>query len=116
MIDDPRDQPEPDGFALVIPFVICQSQGGPHEDRAFVAGYECGRFDHSLAAIAAVGGDRLTQTVRTDSVRQLELIAMHHGFYFGMIEHSNELPEWTTVTVVRSGGSAPRWPEGEKRS
>lgn len=98
MINDPQDQP--DGMALVMPFVICQSKGGPFEDDAFVAGYECGGFDKALGAIAAVGGDGLSFTAHTSSLPQLELIAMHHGFLLE-VDEFDDLPEWSLVTAER---------------
>jgi hypothetical protein len=35
---DPLDEPEPGTtWGLVVPFVVCQSQGGPYDDDAFVS-------------------------------------------------------------------------------
>lgn len=68
-----------------------------------------GEIDRALTAIAAVGADRLTMTVRTALVRQLELIAMHRGFpYVEAAEVAENLeraipamPEWSTITFSR---------------
>lgn len=72
---------EPEGYGLIMPFVVCRSKDGPYEDDSFVAGYQAGRADSALAAIAAVEGDGLTLTTYPDLVPQLELIAMRHGFH-----------------------------------
>ena len=88
------DQP-PAEYDLVIPFVACQSQGGPHEDDAFVAGYQAGRIDHALAVLVTVGGREMRATVRSDLVRQLDLIAMHHGF---TVESEACAEGWTFAT------------------
>ncbi len=80
MTDD-LDRPEPEqGYGLVMPFVVCASQGGPYEDGAFVAGYQAGRLDSAMAAIAAVQGDGMSTTIYRALVPQLDLLAMHHGF------------------------------------
>ena len=77
---DPMDQPEDEGMSLVFPFVVCQSNGGPYDDDAFTAGYQCGQIDRSLAAAAAVGATSMTCTVYTTLIKQLELVAMNRGF------------------------------------
>lgn len=41
------DEHEAD-FGLVMPFVVVVSHGGPYEDAAFAAGWECGRIDEAL--------------------------------------------------------------------
>lgn len=94
--------PDPSAaYGLVIPFVACASQGGPYDDDAFAAGYQAGRIDHALAALVAVGGTELAATVRTDLVRQLDLIAMHHGFK-AETEPYVDANEWSFVTFRRS--------------
>lgn len=89
-----QDQPEQDGYSLVIPFIVCTSQGGPYDDDAFVAGFQAGQIWRSLAAIAAVEGTGFDAMVRTELLPQLELIAMHHGFPH--IEVEKHEGDWTT--------------------
>lgn len=91
-----------EAMELVMPFVVTTSHGGPYEDVAFVAGYEAGRMDARLAAVAAAEGHSLTATVHTGLLPQLDLIAMRHGFTVES-EASEEWPMWTTWTAVRSG-------------
>ena len=97
MNDDELDRPEEDGYSLVIPFVACHSQGGPYDDQSFVAGYQAGQLARSLAAAAVVGATEVKATVNSDLVKQLDLIAMHHGF-IAVAEASDEAPTWTFVT------------------
>lgn len=36
---------EPDEYALVMPFTVVASVGGPYDDDAFAAGFTAGRID-----------------------------------------------------------------------
>lgn len=96
---DPLDQPEDDGMELALPFILCKSAGGPYDDDAFTAGYECGLIDKDLTVAAAIGQATLTRTVRTVSVPQLDLIAMHHSFT-AEATADDEVPEWSRVTFT----------------
>ncbi|MEV5629163.1 hypothetical protein [Micromonospora tulbaghiae] len=97
---DPMDQPQTEGMELAFPFVACQSHGGPYADDPFVAGYQAGRIDTALAAVAAVGATTATYTVLTTLVPQLDLIAMHHGFTTVGAERHAEALEWSLVTFA----------------
>lgn len=101
-LPDPMDQPEDEGMELAVPFIVCQSQGGPYEDESFVAGYQAGRIDMALAAAASVGAKSATYTVMTTLVKQLELIGMHRGFPNVTAEQPEEAPEWSFVTFSAS--------------
>lgn len=87
-------------YALVMPFVVCQSHGGPYEDQAFVAGYQAGQIDRALRAAAAIGATQLRATVYAALVPQLELIGMNHGFPSMTAENSDGTPEWSLVTFA----------------
>lgn len=41
------EEPE---LSLVMPFVVCTSEGGPYEDESFVAGWDLGTLDARLDA------------------------------------------------------------------
>lgn len=60
---------------LVMPFVVCESVGGPYADEAFVAGYWCGHYDALMERGEAPGN-----YVPAGIVPQLDLVAMRHGF------------------------------------
>lgn len=82
-------------FGLVMPFVVCQSQGGPYEDQAFVAGYELGLLSARLEAQPPF----LRLPLRTDSMKQVDLIAMRHGY--SLTAHVCPMPEWTDCELLR---------------
>lgn len=96
------DQPEDDEpeYELVYPFVACQSQGGPYEDQAFVAGVQLGKLTQSLEIASTLGVERLTtRTIYTSLVPQVELAGMAYGFPFMSAEEcGDEAPEWSYVT------------------
>lgn len=104
-MSDPMDQPEDDGFELAVPFIVCQSQGGPYEDEAFVAGFQAGEVDRALVTAAAAGATEVKATVLSTLVRQLELVGMHRGFPVMRSEVSDEVPEWSLVTFRVSAES-----------
>lgn len=66
-------------FGLVMPFVVCRSNGGPYEDQAFVSGWRCGEIDRTLRNMDGVNA-RATFVVMAEELPQLDLIAMHRGF------------------------------------
>lgn len=85
-------------FELVMPFVAVASVGGPYDDDAYVAGYEMGQLDVTLATVDP-RQVRLPQVFRTPNVRQVDLIAMKHGWKAIEVEHSEG--DWTTCLLVR---------------
>lgn len=89
--------PEPE-FSLVMPFVVCASNGGPYEDVAFVAGYECGMVEAALQTAPATE----RRTVRSANLPQLDLIAMRLGFVMAITPWKND-PEWSLVTFTKVG-------------
>lgn len=84
------------GYGLVMPFVVCQSAGGPYDDDAFVAGYECGRLEMVLAQ----GPESVELPVHTASVPQVDLIAMKQG-YAMTAERWEDGEEWTSVSLTK---------------
>lgn len=78
---------------LVVPFVVVKSAGGPYDDDAYVAGYECA-FAHQLIANDAeviYSGF----VVHTANLPQIDLLAMHHGYT--MHAADTEDPSWSVV-------------------
>lgn len=91
--------PEEHGMELAVPFIVCQSKGGPYEDAAFVAGFQCGEIDRALLAGAAVGAQTVRfPIVHSGIVKQLELHAMNRGYPYVTATRSDEWPEWSDVT------------------
>ncbi len=112
MNDNPADQqPEEEDYVLAVPFIVTASRGAAYDDAAFVAGYQCGDINRALHAAAALNPPTqfLTFTVRTDLVRQLELIAMNAGFptmtvetpATGWREYPATWREWSLATFSR---------------
>lgn len=92
-------------YGLVMPFVVCQSKGGPYDDDAYVAGYEAGHLDAILrydAVLRAQGflpqpppGDA---PFHAENRPQLDLIAMRHGW---SVEFSDSVEGWVYATFRR---------------
>lgn len=97
----PDETPEP-SFDLVMPFVTVASKGGPHDDDAYVAGYEMGHLD----AILSTGLPIFETTIHAVNTGQADLIAMKHRYQCRQ-EPSDEVPEWTYATFTRTSEHTP---------
>lgn len=64
------------GYDLVMPFLPVQSNGGPHDDAAYVAGYEMGLLDAQLGRTEFDQG----RAIHGENREQADLIAMRHGY------------------------------------
>jgi hypothetical protein len=95
---DPADEPENEGYELVVPFVVCTSVGGPFDDDAFVAGFQAGQVDQALKMAATANVTEVRFTVNSALVKQLELIGMNHGFHHIVAEEPKDAPSWSFVT------------------
>lgn len=95
---EPVDQPEAEGYELVMPFVACASAGGPFDDEAFVAGYQAGQVDQALAAAKVANASEVAFCVSSKLARQLELIGMKNDFPVMRVELSDETPDWANFT------------------
>ena len=73
-----NDVPDETTYSLVMPFVVCQSNGGPFEDRSFVAGFRLGSINEQLRT-APRHSTTFRYVVEPDDVPQLDLIAMQCG-------------------------------------
>jgi hypothetical protein len=102
-VSEPTDyQPndDGDGMELVMPFVVCQSKGGPYDDSAFAAGWQAGAIDQALQVAAS--GPAVTlryPMVHAALVPQLELIGMKHGW--PKFEAVSTADGWCEVTFTR---------------
>lgn len=90
--------PDEPTYGLVMPFVVCASKGGPYDDEAFVAGAEYGQL-HSLLALSPPSHEAY---VRSKSVPQLDLLAMHFGYTFTAEPWDEHPDEWTKVAFTRT--------------
>lgn len=88
--DRPEDHP-----SLILPFVAVVSEGGQYDDHGFTAGHQVGIIDGQLGSrlVAAT-----TYLIYRDLVKQVDLIAMRHGY---SCEVLNEDEEWVQVGFTR---------------
>lgn len=86
-----------DEFSLMMPFVVVESNGGPYDDAAFVAGYQCGLVDAKLAAASAVGANHLVEVCYADLRGQIDLVAMRHGYTVDVVDEDEE---WSTYSFL----------------
>ena len=61
----------------VMPFVAVTSQGGPFDDQAFTAGFQCGQLWQLLHVERP---EAVSLSVYRDLERQVDLIAMAAGY------------------------------------
>lgn len=78
-----------DDYALVYPFVVCKSNGGPYDDDSFVAGARFAQIDAELQLAHMLAHDH-SATVEPALVPQLELLAMHRGYTLRIEEFDGE--------------------------
>jgi hypothetical protein len=91
---------EPDHWGLVMPFVVCASQGGTYEDQAFVAGWRLGQLDLELDS-AVKTNKIVSATVRPMDLPQVDLIAMRYGYLATNTPWEEAPDEWVYVTFER---------------
>lgn len=88
-----------DTHSLVMPFITCASNGGPHDDDAYIAGFEMGYLDASLSSAKALGVLVAESMIHAVNRAQADLIAMKHGYStrFTAVEDTTE---WLHVTLA----------------
>ncbi|WP_280320074.1 hypothetical protein [Nocardia wallacei] len=99
MSHEPED-PQPT-HRLVMPFVTVSSNGGPHDDDSYVAGFEMGHLDADLLAAAGVIA-RVEGAIQTVNRPQADLIAMHRGWTATFTD--TEVEGWTHAVFERAEG------------
>jgi hypothetical protein len=87
---------EEPAYELVMPFITVQSKGGPHEDDAYVSGYQMGQLDAILTIPYVQEHNTVTHT---ENVKQADLIGLKHGFSMEIVSEDDT---WTTLKFVRS--------------
>jgi hypothetical protein len=110
-MDDRERGEHGEPMELVVPFVVCRSQGGPFEDEAFVAGFQAGALDATLKAAAGLEASRVAPgfPVRTALLPLVELLAMSRGFPSVVVREVGGGPgygallEWSMVTFLAPG-------------
>lgn len=85
-------------YELVMPFKTVQSEGGPHEDNAYAAGWMMGSLDQKLKL-----GEREMQltVIQKENWPQLDLILMKHGYTFRILEKDPDLfTDWDEILLI----------------
>jgi len=85
--------PDPE-FSLVMPFVVCETNGGPYDDAGFVAGCYFGLVQERVERVGWFEG-----YVPTPLVPQLDLLAMHHSLTFRSEEWAEHPADWSYVNI-----------------
>lgn len=95
------DEPMP-GYSLVMPFVVCASNGGPYDDNSFVAGVVFATHQGLLEHAHPETGRSVEPgfPVFNPLVPQLDLLAMSHGFSLVAEPVEGMEDEWTQVTYT----------------
>jgi hypothetical protein len=108
-VTDPA--PEEAGYELVMPFVVCASQGGPYEDQAFVAGYRLGLLSAELEEAEGHEDSEVfplpVAAVRPADLPQVDLLAMRYGFTTRAEPWPDAPQEWYTVRFEPAGAVTP---------
>jgi hypothetical protein len=102
-MDDVQPDPDGVGFDLVMPFVVCRSQGGPYDDQSFAAGWSAGQMWTSLAVGQATGAVEVSPgvgSVRRDLLPQVELIAMQHGYRWVEADPPDPAADWAEAVTA----------------
>lgn len=89
---DSSESPE---YGLVMPFVVCKTNGGVYDDAAFVAGVRYGDLWTRVKA-----GEAIIETVEPPAlVPQIDLLAMRDGYSLEVQPWSEAPDEWAFVTL-----------------
>lgn len=82
-------------WGLEIPFLPVASKGGPHDDDAYVAGWEMGQLEARLHYERPAV---LEMNIHAENAEQAELLAMNSG-YTAKMKHSADGWYWLSLTV-----------------
>lgn len=88
---------EEEGYSFLMPFVTVVTNGGPHDDVSYAAGWEMGALDEFLRST----DKPVRQYIHTENVKQADLIAMKHGV---ASEIGEDKDGWSYLTIDRAGG------------
>jgi len=88
-------------YDLVMPFVVCDDNGGPYEASAFVAGCRYTTIDHALRTIVQFGIIEYQHYVEPQLLPQLDLLAMHYGWKLTSEPWEEHPDEWTLASFEK---------------
>lgn len=99
-MSDSDQDPE---YELLMPLVVCKSNGGPYDDKSFVVGMRYSEVMFGLQTLPLFGIVEYTSWVEPDLVPQLDLLAMHYGWTVTTVPCSTEgcEEEWVHVKFTK---------------
>jgi hypothetical protein len=95
--DPPEDLQQPE-FGLVMPFITVATEGGPHDDVSYVAGWEMGVLDAEMRCTSPAIIDRW---IHAENESQADLIAMKNGYKVKFGAEYEEAPGWVRMVATR---------------
>lgn len=103
-----------DDAELLLPFVVCQSQGGPFDDDAYTAGFETATLWVDLERSGPALHTVVEVTVHTANVPQIDLVAMHHGYSITAFQDAPQGADgWTALTLTHHTALRREVPDAE---
>lgn len=90
-------------FEMIMPLVVCQSNGGPYDDLSFVVGMRYAEINLALGTLPAFGILDYSLWVERELAPQLDLLAMHHGYTvtFEECEVEECMGDWVQANFVK---------------
>lgn len=85
-----------DQFEAVMPFICVESAGGPHNDRAFCAGYQMGEIDGQLSFRIY---QRKAYQIYVELTAQADLVGMMHGYTCEVLSTD---AEWAHIEFTKT--------------
>lgn len=67
-------------YGLIMPFVLCASNGGPFRDEDFVAGVQIGALDVEMRIAKTLDGVPKARYLSKALYEQIDLMGMRFGF------------------------------------
>lgn len=108
MSDDPGGSVE---YGLVMPFVVCRTQGGPYDDQSFVAGFQSGQIAATLDLVSDAGVKTIAvpHCVYRPLLPLLDLLAMRYGYQMQSadVTAGEDTETWATVEFHRPDRADP---------
>jgi hypothetical protein len=89
-------------YTAVMPFILCQSEGGPYDDAAFIAGATCGALIEELRVLRLTTATPHERYMNAKYLPQIDLIAMANGYTIKPGE-LDQASGWQIITFEFAG-------------
>jgi hypothetical protein len=101
------NEEEESEYGLIMPFVVCQSNGGPYEDRPFVAGVRIGVLIQRMTN----GEPEISSYEYPAMLPQIDLLAMHYGYQLESEPWEEHPDEWVYVRLAKTSTDIEDFPD-----